>query len=138
MVRSKGETCKVEVSNKHVCSPECFVRLNKFENYVPRKARHKTGYIYIGRQREHTLVAERMLGCKLSKGEIVHHIDGDKGNNVEANLLVCTLKEHNRIHGQLEALAFLLLQEGTIRFCPKCRLYFKAIQGCGCGSSFSA
>jgi hypothetical protein len=86
---------------------------------------------------EHTLVAEQSIGRKLIKGEVVHHIDGDKGNNIQTNLLVCSIKEHNRIHGQLEALAMLLLQEGQIKFCHECRLYFKFKEKCGCGESFT-
>jgi len=65
------------------------------------------------------------IEAALSRKELVHHIDGDKGNNDLENLLVChNSKEHNRIHGQLEALAFLLYQKGTIKFCHDCRLYF--------------
>lgn len=37
---------------------------------------------------EHRLVAEIMLGRKLKKGEVVHHIDLDKRNNSPENLMV--------------------------------------------------
>jgi hypothetical protein len=53
---------------------------------------------HMGRH-EHRVVAERMLGRKLVKGEIVHHADGNKMNNDQSNLLVMTQGEHMREHG---------------------------------------
>jgi len=120
LTRSKGEAYKIEERNKHVCSRECIGKLTmlkRWKNHVPQRSRRKTGYIYIGNKREHQLIAEKMLGRSLQKGEIVHHIDGDKGNNSVNNLYVCeNIQEHNRIHGQLEALAFLLYQKNKIIF----------------------
>jgi len=48
---------------------------------------------------QHRLVAEKMLGRKLVKGEIVHHKDGNKKNNAENNLEVMTQAEHMKAHG---------------------------------------
>lgn len=134
LTRSKGETSKVQLENKHACSPECVGKLTwKDKEYVPRESRRKTGYIYVGSERQHRLVAETMIGRPLHKGELVHHIDGDKGSNVKENLVVCeSVKEHNRIHGQLESLAFLFVQKGQILFCRDCKLYFFYNKECGC------
>lgn len=41
------------------------------------------GYVY-----EHILVAERMLGRSLDHGEVVHHLDANRSNNNESNLIV--------------------------------------------------
>ena len=48
---------------------------------------------------EHRKVAEEILGRPLQKGEIVHHIDGDKLNNAPENLMVLSSQaEHARLH----------------------------------------
>jgi hypothetical protein len=47
----------------------------------------------------HRVAAERKLGRPLVKGEVVHHIDGDKFNNEASNLLVTTQSEHCKLHG---------------------------------------
>jgi len=58
----------------------------------------KTSYLkYYGRH-EHRVVAERMLGRTISSKEIVHHIDGDKHNNHESNLLIMSQSEHIKVH----------------------------------------
>lgn len=136
LTRSKGEAYKLLERKRHACSPECIGKLGRKSEYEPRPRRQKTGYIYLGKRREHQIVAEQMLGRKLKKGEVVHHINGDKGDNRQENLLVATRQEHNRIHGQLEGLAFLLFQKEVILFCKKCKLYFLKKDFCGCGSSF--
>ena len=138
MHRSKGEAFQLEQRGRHACSPECIGKLGRKSNYQPRRARRKTGYIYIGSKREHRIIAAKTLGRSLKPSEIVHHIDGDKGGNTSDNLLVCiNRKEHNRVHGQLEALAFLLVQNGDIKFCKICKLYYLQSDDCMCGESFS-
>ena len=37
---------------------------------------------------EHRLVMEKKLGCYLTREEVVHHIDGNKKNNVISNLML--------------------------------------------------
>ena len=47
----------------------------------------------------HRYVAEKKLGRKLRKGEVVHHKDRNKLNNSSYNLWVfANQKEHDRIH----------------------------------------
>lgn len=59
-------------------------------------------------QKEHVLVAERILGRKLMHSddpeadEIVHHIDLCKTNNDPSNLMVMTRATHSRLHALLD------------------------------------
>lgn len=46
----------------------------------------------------HTVLAEWLYGRKLTKGEGVHHIDGDRLNNNPCNLCILSASEHARIH----------------------------------------
>jgi hypothetical protein len=55
-------------------------------------------YKKLHHRHEHRVVAEKMLGRSLRRGEIVHHIDGNKHNNNPANLRVMTQSEHIRKH----------------------------------------
>lgn len=42
---------------------------------------------------------EKKLGRPLKKGEVVHHIDGNKENNNEDNLLLCKgTQQHKNCH----------------------------------------
>jgi hypothetical protein len=54
---------------------------------------------YHGYVREHRLVAEKIIGRYLAKEEIVHHIDGNKQNNLAENLEVfANGSEHQKHH----------------------------------------
>lgn len=79
---------------------------------------------YCGRVREHILVMENHLKRALEKGEVVHHIDGDKLNNVIENLDLCTVQEHNACHGATEALVFELYRRGLVGYDRSTKRYF--------------
>ena len=63
------------------------------------------GYkIYAGKK-EHTEIAERVLGKRLPKNVIVHHADENRANNDHGNLVICTRGFHQVIHARMRALA---------------------------------
>jgi hypothetical protein len=47
---------------------------------------------------EHRHIMEEHIGRKLKRDEVVHHIDGDKRNNVIENLQLMSLSEHSSLH----------------------------------------
>jgi hypothetical protein len=56
------------------------------------------GYVKFNGRHEHRVVAEQMLGRPIIRGEIVHHLNGDKHDNRPENLQVMTQSEHLKVH----------------------------------------
>lgn len=52
-------------------------------------------------RREHVLIAEKVLGRRLKKGEVVHHWNGIKTDNRHSNLLICTRPYHAWLHQEM-------------------------------------
>ncbi len=50
---------------------------------------------------EQKLIAEKVLGRKLNFGEVVHHIDCNKKNNKNSNLLICSRGYHSWLHWRM-------------------------------------
>ena len=64
---------------------------------------------------EHRVVAEQTIGRSLKRGEVVHHIDGNKRNNSPLNLLVFkTQKEHASWHAKWDALVIKSIREEVV------------------------
>jgi hypothetical protein len=52
----------------------------------------------------HILIAQKILGRKLKYGERVHHVDYDKSNNANDNLVICPNElYHKLLHARTDA-----------------------------------
>ncbi len=47
---------------------------------------------------QHVVIMERLIGRRIERHEVVHHVDEDKHNNTPSNLQLMTRKEHARHH----------------------------------------
>ena len=78
------------------------------------------GYISIGENYEHVLIAEKILGKTLPLNAVVHHINGIVGDNRPANLVLCQDQaSHKLIH--LRQKAFYECGNINWRKCVYCK-----------------
>lgn len=70
----------------------------KFRRKAVRKEINTSGYVVANGSLEHRLIAERVLGRRLVRGEVVHHINGIKTDNRESNLCVLDEAAHILFH----------------------------------------
>ena len=117
-------TCSVEGCEKAaVCKGFCNVhyqrwyRTGQFEkrmtNWHGGSYRHEQGYVrvHVGNNQykmEHVLLAEKALGRPLPPEAVVHHVNGDPGDNKTPwNLVVCPDQDyHLLLHRRAQALGY--------------------------------
>jgi len=81
-------------------------------------------YPQTSRGKKHRMIVEKRINRKLSNEEIIHHIDLDKKNFKESNLLLTDSTEHPMIHKNLRDLSIDLLKKGIIKFDKNKREYY--------------
>lgn len=67
---------------------------------------HVKGYFKIRTDKkiyrlQHRYIIENSLGRSISRGEVVHHINGDKKDNRLENLMLMSNSEHSRLHAKM-------------------------------------
>jgi len=97
----------------------------------PRSMKNETwrGFVY-----EHIVVAEKYNGA-LGNDDVVHHLDGNRSNNRQENLLILSRSQHNKLHAwissgspgilglsSLEAISNAQSQAAQPSFCSVCGL----------------
>jgi len=65
---------------------------------------------------EHRMIASKIIGRKLTKKDIVHHIDGNRLNNNPSNLFITDNKGHSYAHASLMTIGYYLLKNNKITF----------------------
>lgn len=94
-----GHKCKWVVIGKRVTSFSMTdASISKRADALRGRGKGKT-YTKLRGRHAHRVIAEKILGRPLKKGEVVHHIDHDKKNNAPENLQVLASQaEHARVH----------------------------------------
>lgn len=97
--------------------------------YMPKhptamKGGNWDGYVY-----EHIIVAEKFLGRQLLSDEVCHHLDGNRHNNREENILVLLRSQHTKLHAWINRLSKESVNEcqKSIR-CESCGKLLKSWQ----------
>lgn len=91
--------------------------LNRRRNPLGRLTGGKTKAVASQTYRK---IAEEMIGRKLTKDEVVHHINGDRSDNRPENMAVLPRTEHNRLHMHLAVRKLERLEnEGGDALCQK-------------------
>ena len=71
-------------------------------------------------QYKHREIVEEVLQRKLTRYEVVHHVDNDPMNNAKTNLLVCNQKYHMELHARMR-IRDLGFDHKTQSYCSYCK-----------------
>jgi len=102
--------------NKKYCGRKCYLKRARSGYWTGEKANRwnggkidRSGYTYVKVDRkymaEHRLIYEKNTGMKLKRGEVIHHINGNRKDNRFENLRwFPTAGMHSRIAHNLNGL----------------------------------
>jgi hypothetical protein len=73
-------------------------------NYNKRSEQYYYIYNRDQKKSQHRVLAEGIMGRKLKRSEIVHHINGNSLDNSQDNLLICSVGYHQWLHTKMSHL----------------------------------
>jgi hypothetical protein len=91
--------------NHHAYKPEMFDRKNGIRLVHTNDDRKKIA--------DYRLKVEEILGRRLKKMEVIHHINGNKLDGRNENLLICDRKYHRWIHDKMSFIYQNLMFDNT-------------------------
>lgn len=106
-MNNKGSRCHLWRGGVMHAGGYILVRVDEDSPYA--RMRTKAGYI-----REHRFVMAKHIGRPLEKWEVVHHINGDKGDNRIENLELLEEKKYHLLDKNLKGQLGLLAKRVTI------------------------
>jgi len=99
------EVSAARLNSRNVKSCGCYIKNSpNTPDYptFPNTSKYQYTTVNGEKDRTHRVIGAKALGRKLLPTEVVHHIDLDRANNENSNLLICTNSYHSWLHGQLK------------------------------------
>lgn len=112
----------------HIGSQTLHKWLKEFDikkHFKPFTGINKAGYPIINGKKEYVIIIEKNIGRNLKKGEVIHHIDGNKKNSDIENLFLAkNNSEHTKAHRTLRECSYKLYKKSIIKFDKEKGIYY--------------